>query len=503
MMSEVVVRCQLGAYAEKIAADADRPLFDEACVSAEAGALRMAYIGVWLSCAESLKRRFVELAQRDHVAAKVAGDIAAKEEQEKSIDGFLLGKARDYGFFTAAEHQRLKHVYAMRCVYGHPYEQGPRAEDLASAAAAVVEIVLSRQVKLRHGYLDEQVRLLTTEASFLDDLEAAVQKYAGEVLQRVDEMLHTYFLEKLWGEADALVGDPSMGVFARRAIWFSVGYLSPIAQNVLAAWDVRPALTRQSFLATQILATPDLFACLSEHAQDIVVGNLLQIAGTAPTLLHLLQLLDEADALTKRQAERFRQHAEGLGMNEVQLSQLPLRYWCGRALADMRSYNWYTQNPAVDAVRRVGPQGLLDVSADDQEQLGRNVLQAATGAANSGMSFLENLAETKDVWPEAFVRGVVLECFVNDDGQIRFKGRYAQQALASLATIPKAAAGRVVKALREAMAAGRPKYAWTLESERDQMLAAIDAAAAGRPNLAKLLSRVREEIAGLEAPEDD
>lgn len=53
----------LSGFAEKIAADEDRPLFEDAVKSAQANVLRGAYVMIWLACAESLKRRFRE-AQR-------------------------------------------------------------------------------------------------------------------------------------------------------------------------------------------------------------------------------------------------------------------------------------------------------------------------------------------------------------------------------------------------------------------------------------------------------
>ena len=187
----------LKPYVDLVLDDTDRLLFEEAAASARGGASRAAYIMIWVSCAESLKRRFNAVKTRDGIARKVAGDIARIEADRKSIDMYVLAKAKEYGFIDDAGFTRLSHIYEMRCIYGHPYEKQPSEEDLVAAAAAVTELVLSQPVRLRHGYLAEQVRLLTEERAFLDDRSEAVTAYAKEVFGRMDEGLLDWFLEKL------------------------------------------------------------------------------------------------------------------------------------------------------------------------------------------------------------------------------------------------------------------------------------------------------------------
>src|SRR5579859_3141074 len=108
----------LSKYTAGILTEDDRPLFQEAVVSALHGAPRGAYILVWIACAEGLKRKFHEAALRDSKANKVLGDIAQKEAQQKSVDLFILSSAKDYGFIDDVGFQRLEYVYKMRCIYG-------------------------------------------------------------------------------------------------------------------------------------------------------------------------------------------------------------------------------------------------------------------------------------------------------------------------------------------------------------------------------------------------
>src|SRR5271157_2140259 len=107
---------------------------------------------IWISCAESIKRRFREAEKRDGAAGKIVGDFEKKEADQKSVDKFVLEKAKEYGFINDTAYTILLNIYEMRCVYGHPYEQAPLPEQVSHAAAMVVEHLLSQPVRLRHGY---------------------------------------------------------------------------------------------------------------------------------------------------------------------------------------------------------------------------------------------------------------------------------------------------------------------------------------------------------------
>ena len=71
----------LSSYAKNILSSEDYPLFDGAVEAGKAGALRAAYVMIWLACAESLKRRFREAEKRDHVAGKIVGEVKGKPER--------------------------------------------------------------------------------------------------------------------------------------------------------------------------------------------------------------------------------------------------------------------------------------------------------------------------------------------------------------------------------------------------------------------------------------
>ena len=141
----------LSEYQNRVLADDDEPLFDEAVKSAGVGALRGAYILLWLSCLESLKRKFREAATRDHTAGKIVVKFKEQEKKHQSIDKMILSEAEKYGFVSDVAYQKLEHIYDMRCIFGHPYEEAPTEEEVRHAACTVVENVLSKPTTLKEG----------------------------------------------------------------------------------------------------------------------------------------------------------------------------------------------------------------------------------------------------------------------------------------------------------------------------------------------------------------
>lgn len=86
----------------------------------------------------------------------------------------------------------------------------------------------------------------------------------------------------------------------------------------------------------------------------------------------------------------------------------------------MKSQNWYTQNPALDkpAVEKIG-----GASADSLFVLGRNILQAAHGSANSAAEWIRQFPErTLELRPakrKAILDGILFEIFFDSQGEAR------------------------------------------------------------------------------------
>jgi len=392
----------------------------------------MLVIMVWLSCAESLKRKFKELSERDGKAAFIRGECERKEAAEQSVDHFLLYKAKEYGLITAPDFIKLEQIYILRCLYGHPYEFGPNQHNLVSAALDAVDLVLGKQTKLRKGYLSSQVDHLRNDVSFLDDTFPAVERFAHEVAQKCDDSLHWWFLEKLWDSTESIAEDKTLELLFRRNVWFTVAYLRQVMALVSKPWAAIDYLTRFPNTLSRALVEPELFYMLDPHSKDMVLGRLFQNSTADLRILTLLKTLKDKACLDSRMLERFQQVVDARPVDELASTGIDPNLYVSRILSALKSHDWYDQNPAMTVVTSWGPSGVALLQPDQQFALGNNVLQAAEGDAKKAVAFLSWAAESSNTWSTAFVDGLITECFINESNQIRFKNDRLKQALTLL-----------------------------------------------------------------------
>lgn len=100
----------------------------------------------------------------------------------------------------------------------------------------------------------------------------------------------------------------------------------------------------------------------------------------------------------------------------------------------MKSYNWYTQNPAVVEVLKLD---WSKVSADRVFVLGRNLYQCACGNENRAVAFLDKLRQELASIPTEraldLLNGMFFEVYFDSSGEFRstkIKGRCLKQLLA-------------------------------------------------------------------------
>lgn len=488
----------LSRYAKNILSPEDHPLFDEAVEAGKAGIFRAAYLMIWLSCAESLKRRFREAQKRDGAAGKIIGEIESNEREHKAVDKFVLAKAHEYGFVSDSGHTVLTHIYEMRCLYGHPYEVAPSQEQVSHAAAMVVEHVLSKPVKLRHGFGNQLLESLTEERSFLDDQQAAVDAFAKDILPRLDESIHGWLLDKYWTILEKIAGDSSLSVFFHRGIWFSRKMLMEIGVDIFSHDDWHNRSSKFPTVLVHVCGITDVFKEIGPRAQDSLVGLILAESGTRASVLTHLERLNNDGALTERQHDRFVEHVSKMEISTIRSAGLRT-LTCYRKLIDaMKSRNWYVQNPAIDIVVSNGPDQAAELSEGQQVNLGRNILQCAEGGENSACKFLEELSKDSSSWPFNVLRGITLESFTNENNEIRFKSSHLGRVLSVLDHLESDLRDQIISGITASVDAGTPKD-WVNHGHFEKVIDVLS----GYKWAAPLAERVKAKAASLQAKEED
>lgn len=93
----------------------------------------------------------------------------------------------------------------------------------------------------------------------------------------------------------------------------------------------------------------------------------------------------------------------------------------GRIISELKSYDWYHQNPAVGSFQMLKPASL---SADELFVVGRNLLQAACGGSYSAQNFIKDaslLVRYTVKGENHLLNGILFEIYFNSKGLFRFR----------------------------------------------------------------------------------
>ncbi len=446
---------QFDEYLSRIHDAEDKPLLEEAVKDANAAAHRSAYIMTWLSCAESIKRRFKVAALRDGAAAKIVGEYEQKERDAKSIDLFILDKAKDYGFVTGADHLRLKQIYEKRCLFGHPYETAPLETEVLDAMSVATTCLLSLPVRMRHGYLDAQATEVVTNKQFLDDYQPSVAMYAREIVLRAAPDLLCWWLAKIWKQANPLVGDPAMPWLLRRVCWVSDVILEQSDAGVVNSAFAK-SLIDEPWIASLCLARSSAFQHLPTLTADQVVAHLLLQAETQPSSIMPLLQQEAQGRLTSRQVDRVQGFVDKANLPALLNAKVPLVRLLERVIGQLKSHNWDVQNPVAEALQNVEDGQFSSLTPESQEQLGRNLLQAGQ-KANECRAFISECAKGAKNLPLGMVYGMLAEMLYHDNGQMRPKLGCADSVIKVVGRLSQQDQDRIIDQVVDTLARGQHK----------------------------------------------
>lgn len=464
---------------KRVSESEDILLFDEAVKCLSAGAYRAAYIVTWICVAESIRNRFVSMSRRDAEIGKIVGQIENAEKNDRPTDRLLLDKAFELGIITFDEKEKLDHMRVMRNIYAHPTGAGPTNVEVLAALTIAVDAILSKPPLMHHGYVQNILKSLFEDIHYLDDVPILIREFATGVARRVHPDVMPYLLENLLQRLEQTMDDPALALFRRRGLEFGTTVLTELRLNLSdGKWNIVQIVQKYPVASSTILSTPDVWPLLPKQAKDMVLGRLAEPVRDneiqPPTSIGLqrLQTLAQASLLSKRQRDRVIACTERAPYPVLRAAGIHLKAYSQRIIPDLASHNWYIQNPACDALLDAGKRECNRLDKGTQEQLGRNVLQAADGQATHAENFIVQIIQSNDVWPRAFVEGIILEPLVNEKLEFRFKGRHFSGAIVIASQHPKSNEifNRVIKEVKKS----KPKYFWHKDcDEALQVLAAI------------------------------
>ena len=196
------------------------------------------------------------------------------------------------------------------------------------------------------------------------------------------------------------------------------------------------------------------------------------MSSTNPTLLLILEKLSGKGALSDRLATIFTDHLLELadspsGAKTIRASRLTTKTCYPAVIKALQSYHYYTQSPIVEFVVTNGASGVEELEEECQTELGRNILQTAQGNEGSARQFL--ISEGLHKWPQLFLKGILLECFTNENNELRFKTDRLNAVLHAIEQCDSEDCEKHSDAVVDSLKDATPKNDWFDEDDFDEV----------------------------------
>ena len=493
----------------QIVNDKDKIFFDEIVACYEGGTLRAAYIMTWISIVESLKQKLNEMAIRDSQVEKFVAGIKEKEGKGEYIsDKKILEKSKEYGLLSFIEHKKLENIRKMRNIYAHPYQSGPSPEEVIAAIRIAIESVLSKPPLLRHGYVKEIIDSLAKKFHYIDDDERKIRDFARNIAYKIHTDTYPYIFRISCEHLEFLIKEPNLSRFVIRLVIFIHELFEAVnLSNIDDSWKLVELCKKFPTGNALLISTTRIWKFAPEQIQDMVIGCLLEPVSEdkirPPTTfgLRIVFSLHNKGLLTASQQKKFFNiiNKRAVSYHTLIQAEIPLEFYVNKILEDLKSYTWPLQNPTGVALSNIDAHQFFDLSDEQQEELGRNVLQVSEGNAFDVIDFLNKVSKAPHQYPKSFLKGIFFETLFNENTQLRMKNKHFDTALKCILNCEEETCLEILREAEEKLRTAQPKDGYASFWLKDNLIKTIEMLenviqSVNKESVKKLLSGIRTAL---------
>lgn len=255
--------------------------------------------------------------------------------------------------------------------------------------------------------------------SFAGEDRDYVDRVANHLRENGVDVFYDKFEEtKLWGkDLYTYLTD----IYQNRAL-FTVIFVSESYKDKLWTNHERKSAQARAFIESGEYILPAMFDESVQIPGLLKTTGYVSLCGLSPEEFgnKIIEKLKDS-GVTIEIEEKFNYSSFAKADIDFPLTSYPI---IANILKDLKSYNWYTQNPAVNKI--FNEIDLNSLTPDELFVLGRNIYQTACGGENKAYDILNNLrremAKIQKVAAEHLINGMFYEVYFNSKGE--FRGRH-------------------------------------------------------------------------------
>lgn len=415
----------------------DKELFGEIVSCIDSGSYRSASVMIWVLCAESLYNKLKRLSVGNR---RIKNDLSNWEINDKN-EADLLDLCKSHDLIDDIDYNHLNIIRDARNTYAHPNYIAPTKNQVLAYLFFALNSVLSKSSKYSYLEAKNLIELLLRDPYQLGNRNnAQIRSYSRNFIVKLNSNIYNPILKLLFESTEEIFWDFE----PEKQKCLDIGLIL-IKELILTAPNLINENICTNFLNTfrvtscHIFSEVEIWQLLDSNTQykTFMYSSKFEDETLSEIdFLNIFNKLREDELLSQELTEKFDKILAENSPNIVLNSEVSSDMQFSKLIDDLKSYNWYVQNPVAQLIRQLD----LDKFEDNQlEIIGRNLLQAADGGSWESQRTINSflMRFERDMVPEPIIRGIVFEIFVNDENEFRFKEYYSDGIIKRISTKEK------------------------------------------------------------------
>lgn len=405
----------------------DGILFDEIIICIDNGAYRSASVMIWNLCVQSLIKKIEILSEHNK---KLRHEFYKWKNKKNETD--FLELCEKFDLIDEMGFNQLDLIRNARNKYAHPNNISPAKNEVLSYLFFALNTVLSKSAKFSyvHAKTIFESKLFTDPYYLGNKNENQIKHYAIDFINRIDKNSYKSILKLLFEITEGLFEDIEKERCLNIALIF-IKQLLLIDANLIDENSCNYFLDNYKKTSCNIFTESEFWIELYSNSKFRVFNYSFDFKNNIFSEIDFLNKfypLYEKNLLNNDFKNKIDEMINNISLELVFNSSLPLIIKFNRLIYDFKSYDFYTQNPAAKLLKT------LDLSKFDDnqlEELGRNLYQSADGGSWESKSTIDYYLNNFDGDSKEYqlIKGCLLEIFVNEKNEFRFKSSYSIKLL--------------------------------------------------------------------------
>ena len=432
----------------QIIEEKDAANFDDIIRCYQNGLLRAGFLMAWLMLIESFKRKVVELADKGlSVAISELKTITTTEDAMHSNDEVIWKGALKCDLITKEEDSVLEMLWKKRCVMSHPYMPDVSESDFRYMVENLVSMSLSRTLTWSKPMIDGYFEDIKSNIFLIPDESGERQEHANRILALVPERLWPYFWKAVFYQL-SLSLDSGHKKYQMMLRILAISFVNQSGININESkYTLANQIRDYCAVCWNIFSNKKAWSKLNEEYQGQMFRFLKDNKKEAKKVLWMAHsLMDSEDNLDDKYIECYYDALSEYDITDMQGYYLDKKRFLKKLYEEkIKNYQFSDQGDFIDMLSSMEEDDMSEFNPIQLQRIGKYVEMCCVNGTFKAHDFVK----ASSIWTGNldFVKGLAIEGFTDEKGNLRVSKKYLEYVLPVLWRTKKENRLKVIDAL--------------------------------------------------------